>query len=70
VLTGMGENGSDYAYSGKLGYWVSDQRQMKNGTAGNAKLKPDREALLQKLVDQGKYMYSYICCTLSELKDS
>jgi hypothetical protein len=64
----MGENGSDYAYSGKLGRWVSDQRRMKKGTHGNAKLTPDREALLQKLVDQGKY--SYICRKLSELKDS
>ena len=66
MLTGMGENGSDYAYSGKLGNWVHNQRGMKNGTGGRRKLKPDREALLQKLVDQGKY----ICCKLSELQDS
>jgi len=52
----MGENGSDYTYNGKLGYWVSDQRRLKNGTRGpNAKLASDREALLQKLVDQGRY---------------
>ena len=70
VLTGMGENGSDYAYSGKLGNWVGNQRQLKNGTQGDAKLTLDREALLQKLVDQGKCMYSYICCKLIELKDS
>ena len=54
VLKGMGKNGSDMAYSGKLGTWVSGQRKMKKGTESKGrKLTPDREALLQKLVNQG-----------------
>jgi len=56
VLEGLGENGSDYAYSGNLGGWVRRQRSLKNGTQyANSKLEADREALLQKLVDQGRF---------------
>ena len=58
MLEGLGENGSDYAYSGNLGGWVRRQKALQNGTqdrVANKKLSADREALLQKLVDQGRY---------------
>ena len=52
VLVGMGEGGSDYRYVGNLGTWLHSQRSCKKGTRGYS-LSSDREALLQKLVDQG-----------------
>ena len=52
VLPGM-EGVSDYEYRGKLGEWVHNQRQAKKGTQRSYKLTPEREALLQKLVDEG-----------------
>ena len=55
VLKGMGENGTDYTYNASLGVWVRSQRQSKIGTKGYTKLAPDRESLLQKLVDEGMY---------------
>ena len=53
VLPGKGDDGvSDYEYRGKLGEWVHTQRSAKKGQGG-CKLTPEREALLQKLVDEG-----------------
>ena len=46
-----------YTYIGNLGRWLCDQRQAKRGTGGKFKLYPEREALLQKLVDEGKLMW-------------
>ena len=40
-----------------MGRWLCDQRQAKRGTGGKFKLYPEREALLQKLVDEGKLMW-------------
>ena len=51
ILPGMGEDDGDLQYKGKLGVWLNKQRQAKKGHI-NA-LKPEREALLQTLVDQG-----------------
>jgi hypothetical protein len=48
ILPGMGENGNDYEYKGNLGYWLDNQKQAKK-----RKLKPEREAKLQILVDKG-----------------
>jgi hypothetical protein len=39
-------------YDAKLGNWLYWQRELKKGKRGG--LAPDREALLQKLVDQGR----------------
>ena len=52
-LEGMGENEETYYYVGNLGTWLSNQRQAKNGKGGRAKLSADRDAKLQKLVDEG-----------------
>ena len=54
ILPGMGNNGEDFHYMGKLGQWLSDQRRRKRGTKGNRILTFDREAQLQQLVDEGK----------------
>ena len=56
ILPGLGEDGSDFEYSGNLGTWLSTQRSLKKGTAGNRWLRADREVLLQQLVDQGNYL--------------
>ena len=64
ILPGLGEGGSDLDYSGNLGSWLSAQRCMKKGTAGNTRLRADREELLQQLVDQGMYTYSLAPCVL------
>ena len=53
-LEGLGENGSVYEYVGKLGRWLGTQRQAKKGH----KLKPERRAKLQKLVDEGKCVFN------------
>lgn len=54
VLPGAGPAGTDLTYGGKLGRWLDLQRRMKKGRRGTGKLTPEREALLQALVDQGK----------------
>jgi hypothetical protein len=54
ILPGMGENGSDYEYKGKLGKWLSTQRRAKQGK-GTCVIGPEREAKLQILVDKGKF---------------
>lgn len=56
VLHGLGEDGSDYQYSGKLGYWLGHQRQLKKGHRGTNKLLAYREFYLQTLVDQGDFV--------------
>jgi len=61
LLPGMGDGGSDFAYSGKLGPWLQTQRRMKKGTKGNKRLTDEREAQLQTLVDQGR------CCVLLQV---
>ena len=52
-LEGLGEDGGVYHYVGNLGQWLNRQRMAKKGT-GKDKITPEREALLQKLVDEGK----------------
>ena len=60
ALAGMGKGGSDYRYVGNLGKWLHHQRCGKKGTS-KTKLRPDREALLQKLVDQGMVDINLLC---------
>ena len=48
-LPGMGEEGGDYNYIGRLGVWLHNQRSAKKGTAD--KITPDRLAQQQLLVD-------------------
>ena len=60
-LEGLGEDGGMYHYVGNLSTWLNHQRMAKKGNG--RKLTPEREALLQKLVDEGMYvcMYIYMC---------
>ena len=51
-LEGLDENGGAHHYVGNLGVWLKDQRQAKK-SHGERKIKPERQALLQKLVDEG-----------------
>jgi hypothetical protein len=51
TLPGMGDDGGDYHYKGRLGIWLCTQRQSKKGM--RSALAPEREELLQELVDQG-----------------
>ena len=51
-LEGLGEDGGVYHYVGDLGIWLYTQRQAKKGTGKN-KITAARQALLQKLVDEG-----------------
>jgi hypothetical protein len=48
----LDEEGKRLRYHGNLGKWLHDQRQCQKGNK-NDKLRPEREALLQALVDQG-----------------
>ena len=52
VLPGMADDGTDYNFSGGLGHWLHNQQTMKKGEHGS-NLSPDRERLLQQLVDEG-----------------
>ena len=52
-LKGWGEDGGVYHYVGNLGAWLNHQRTAKKGQ-DNRKITPERHALLQKLVDEGK----------------
>jgi hypothetical protein len=54
---GVEEDGvvTSYHYKGKLGVWVQNQRSFRRLPSGKRKLSPDREALLQHLVDQGEW---------------
>lgn len=54
ILEGMGDDGGDLHYKGKLGVWLSSQRSMKKGKVGSLRLTPERDALLQVLVDRGE----------------
>lgn len=53
ILQGMGDDGEDVHYLGKLGQWLHHQRQKKRGTRKPA-LTPQQETALQELVDQGR----------------
>ena len=46
-------NGGNYHYKGNLGMWLKYQRTAKRGQS-YCKITPEHEALLQKLVDEGK----------------
>jgi hypothetical protein len=48
----MSEDGSDLVYLGNLGRWLDRQRQTKKGNRPET-LRPEREALLQQLVEEG-----------------
>jgi hypothetical protein len=54
MLPGLGDDGSVYHYKGKLGQWLSTQRQVKRGGTKALSLDPNRERLLQRLVDEGE----------------
>ena len=51
-LEGLGEYGTVYRYVGNLGLWLAHQRTSKKRN----KITPERQALLQKLVDEGKHV--------------
>lgn len=53
TLPGLADDGSDYEFEGMLGSWLSAQRGRKKGSNGLKPLLADREAQLQKLVNQG-----------------
>ena len=53
ILIGMGDNGEDFQYKGNLGTWLRAQRGSHNGRKGCRPLTAEREASLQKLVDEG-----------------
>jgi hypothetical protein len=75
VLPGLGDDGGDYHYSGRLAGWLSNQRAHRKGKRGNnRKLPDDRLALLQSLVDEGISTFYSFClfymnylCTLGKL---
>ena len=50
-IPNFGEDGSNFHYVGKLGKWLHNQRSDKK----RGKLSLQREALLQKLKDEGMY---------------
>lgn len=60
VLPGLGEDGSDLHYKSTLGQWLLRQRQLKKmvaeGRAAKGGFTPEREALLQELVDEGQFL--------------
>lgn len=64
TLPGRNEDGTDIQYLGNLGRWLDRQRQTKKGHRPE-KLRQDREAMLQKLVDEGKLAW-----TASHKKDT
>lgn len=50
-----GENGQEIPYRGNLGRWLMTQRQSKKGQRNP--LSPERDALLQKLQDEGVFAW-------------
>ncbi len=56
---GIGEGGEMTGemtmYQGNLGFWLNRQRQARKGQGHSKKLLPEREALLQRLVDEGTH---------------
>ena len=60
-LESLGENGGVYHYVGNLGTWLYTQRQAKKDK-GNSKITLERQAWLQKLVDEGKCVYMQNSC--------
>jgi hypothetical protein len=57
-MDGIYEGGT-FKYIGHLGKWLARQRQLKKRT-GPSRLAPEKEALLQVLVDEGKLMWEGI----------
>lgn len=59
-LLNAGSNGRSYHYRGDLGQWLALQRRAKAMRAAghNSGLLPEREALLQRLVDEGHLSWS------------
>lgn len=53
VLPGVGENAAPVQYNGQLGRWLANQRRYKRVESERHRLHPEREAMLQKLVDEG-----------------
>lgn len=64
----MGPDGCDLLYTGKLARWLDTQRRLKRGTHGSERLTPEREALLQGLVDQGVLLWDQVPCRLKSNK--
>jgi hypothetical protein len=62
-----GENGVPIVYIGNLGKWLTKQRQGRKGHG--VKLHSDREALLQKLVDEGKLLWDATCMKTNPLNE-
>ena len=62
-LEGLGEDGGLYHYAGNLGAWLKTQRQAKKGN-GAYKLTTERQALLQKLVNEGEH----VCVSFRHVK--
>ena len=56
-LEGLAENGGVLHYVGNLGRWLRVQRQAKKGQ-GSTKITPERQELLQKLVDEGMLLWT------------
>jgi hypothetical protein len=52
-LPDLGDDGGMYHYSANLGRWAFGQKQRRKRVGKSDGLPPDREALLQKLVDEG-----------------
>jgi hypothetical protein len=57
--------GRVYHYNGKLGRWLKNQRTARKGVQ-RAKLTVEREALLQKLVDEGQSVYQSVSHCISQ----
>lgn len=53
VLEGLGDDGGDIHYFGRLGRWLDRQKCAKRGMKKTTKLTPEHEAQLQELVDKG-----------------
>lgn len=58
-LEGMGEDEGVYHYNGRLGRWLNTQRKAKKSTG--RRQTPERQALLQKLFDEGKCEFACVC---------
>jgi hypothetical protein len=53
-LPEFSQDGELFHYQAHLGVWLSSQKSAKNGSHKTYKLSPERDALLQKLVDEGE----------------
>ena len=57
-LPNMGDDGGNYHYNDRLGYWLQAQRRKKSGV-GILKLTAEQENLLQVLVHEGEISVLY-----------